>query len=88
VDTLAREAGMSRTVFAQRFSGLLGQTPMQYLASWRMHLADEMLRARRSSVAQIAERLGYQTETAFRRAFRRVRGVGPGDVRRRARAAL
>jgi AraC-like DNA-binding protein len=86
VETLAREAGMSRTVFAERFAGLLGQTPMQYLASWRMHLADEMLREQRSSVARIAERLGYQTEAAFRRAFRRVRGVGPGDVRRRARA--
>ena len=88
VDTLAREAGMSRTVFAERFAKLLGKTPMQYLASWRMHLADEMLRVRHSSVAQIAERLGYQTETAFRRAFRRVRGVGPGDVRRRARGGL
>jgi AraC-like DNA-binding protein len=85
VDTLARTAGMSRTVFADRFAALLGHTPMQYLASWRMHLAEEMLRERRSSVAQIAERLGYQTEAAFRRAFRRVRGVGPGDVRRRAR---
>jgi len=85
VDTLAREAGMSRTVFAERFAKLLGKTPMQYLASWRMHLADEMLRVRHSSVAQIAERVGYQTETAFRRAFRRVRGVGPGDVRRRIR---
>jgi AraC-like DNA-binding protein len=85
VDTLAREAGMSRTVFAERFAALLDRTPMQYLAAWRMHLADEMLKARRSSVAQVAERLGYQTETAFRRAFRRVRGVGPGDVRRRAR---
>jgi AraC-like DNA-binding protein len=85
VDTVAREAGMSRTVFAERFARLLGQTPMQYLAGWRMHLADEMLRVRHSSVAQIAERLGYQTETAFRRAFKRVRGVGPGDVRRRAR---
>ncbi len=69
----------------ERFAALLGQTPMQYLASWRMHLAEEMLRERRSSVAQIADRLGYQTEAAFRRAFRRVRGVGPGDVRRRAR---
>ena len=86
VDTLAREAGMSRTVFAERFAALLGRTPMQYLAAWRMHLADGMLRVRRSSVAQVAELLGYQTETAFRRAFRRVRGVGPGDVRRRARA--
>jgi len=61
--------------------GLLGQTPMQYLAMWRMHLAKQMLRERRASVAQIAERLGYQTEAAFRR----VRGVGPGDVRRQAR---
>jgi AraC-like DNA-binding protein len=84
VDSLAREAGMSRTVFAERFMTLLGRTPMQYLAAWRMHLADEMLRSR-SSVAQVADRLGYQTEAAFRRAFKRVRGVGPGDVRRRAR---
>ena len=55
-----------------------------YLAEWRMHFADEMLRARGSSVAQVAERVGYQTEAAFRRAFRRVRGLGPGDLRRRA----
>ncbi len=86
VETLARAAHMSRTVFAERFAGLLGQTPMQYLATWRMHLAEQMLRERRASVAQIAEKLGYQTEVAFRRAFRRVRGVGPGDVRRRARS--
>ena len=85
VDALARKASMSRTVFADRFAALLGCTPMQYLAAWRMHLADEMLKLGRSSVAQVAERLGYQTESAFRRAFRRVRGVGPGDVRRRAR---
>lgn len=85
VETLAREAHMSRTVFAERFVALLGQTPMQYLAAWRMHLAEQMLRERRASVAQIAERLGYQTEAAFRRAFRRVRGVGLGEVRRRAR---
>ena len=50
-----------------------------------MHLAEEMLSDRRSSAAQVADRLGYQTEAAFRRAFRRVHGVGPGDVRRRAR---
>ena len=85
VHTLARKAGMSRTAFAERFAALLGRTPMQYLAAWRMHLADEMLRVERASVAQVAERLGYQTETAFRRAFKRLRGIGPGDVRRRAR---
>ena len=88
VDTLAHEAGMSRTVFADRFVGLVGLTPMQYVATWRMHLAEGMLKEDRSSVAQIAERLGYQTEAAFRRAFRRVRGVAPGDVRRRARAGM
>ena len=86
IRTLAREVGMSRSVFAARFARLLGQSPMQYLAAWRMHLADAMLKARRSSVAQIAERLGYQTETSFRRAFRRVRGIAPGEVRRNARA--
>jgi len=84
VDTLAREANMSRTVFAARFMLLLGQTPMQYLASWRMHLAEEMLRGGRFSVAQVAERLGYRGETAFRRAFKRIRGVGPGEVRRKS----
>ncbi|HEY1326932.1 MAG TPA: AraC family transcriptional regulator [Casimicrobiaceae bacterium] len=86
VHTLAREAAMSRAVFAERFAMLLGRTPMQYVAAWRMHLADEMLRAGRASVAQVAERLGYQTETAFRRAFKRVRGIGPGGVRRSARS--
>lgn len=86
VETLAREAGMSRTVFAARFVALLGETPMRYLANWRMHLADELLRERRCSVAQIADRMGYQTESAFRRAFKRVRGVGPGEVRRAARS--
>ena len=86
VDALAREARMSRTMFAYRFAELLGNTPMQYLTAWRMHLADEMLADRRLSVAEIASRLGYQTETAFRRAFRRVRGLGPGSVRRLARA--
>jgi transcriptional regulator GlxA family with amidase domain len=60
VETLAREARMSRTVFAERFATLLGQTPMQYLAGWRMHLAHEMLRAPHASVAQVAEQLGYQ----------------------------
>ena len=85
VETLASEASMSRTV-SRNVLRDFGQTPMQYLTKWRMHLADEMLRARGSSVAQVAERVGYQTEAAFRRAFRRVRGLGPGDVRRRAQA--
>jgi AraC-like DNA-binding protein len=58
---------------------------MQYVAAWRMHLAEEMLKVGHTSVAQVAERLGYQTETSFRRAFKRLRGMGPGRVRRSAR---
>jgi AraC-like DNA-binding protein len=85
VDALAREVGMSRTVFAERFASFLGQTPMQYLATWRMHLAEEMFRDGRTPVAQVAAQVGYRTESAFRRAFKRVRGVGPGDARRKAR---
>jgi len=79
---LAERAGLSRTAFAQRFAQITGQSPMAYLAEWRMQLADGLLRDRRLSVAQIAERLGYETEAAFRRAFKRIRGIGPGQVRR------
>jgi AraC family transcriptional regulator, activator of mtrCDE len=84
LDALAAEAGLSRTAFAQRFSSVVGETPMNYLAGWRMQLADEQLRDRQRSVAQIAEALGYATEAAFRRAFKRIRGVPPGAVRRKA----
>jgi AraC-like DNA-binding protein len=84
VERLASEAGLSRTVFAQRFLRLLGKTPMQYVVAWRMQTADRLLRERRHSVAAIAERMGYGTEASFRRAFKRVRGTGPGRVRRPA----
>jgi AraC family transcriptional regulator, activator of mtrCDE len=83
---LARQAGMSRTAFAMRFSAVVGEPPMQYLAKWRMQRAETLLRDRRLSVAQVAERLGYSTEAAFRRAFKRLRGIGPGETRRVARA--
>lgn len=79
---LAERAHLSRTLFSQRFAELVGEPPMQYLAAWRMQLAEAWLREQRYSVAQVAERLGYGTEAAFRRAFKRHRGVGPGRVRR------
>jgi AraC family transcriptional regulator, activator of mtrCDE len=79
---LAECAGMARTAFAQRFGLIMGDTPMNYLATWRMQQADRLLRDRRLSVARVAEQLGYSTEAAFRRAFKRIRGVGPGEVRR------
>lgn len=87
VDTLAQVAGMSRTSFSVEFSRCLGVSPFQYLTEWRIAEARRLLRDRRLSVAAVAERLGYQSEAAFRRTFKRVQGVGPGEVRRRPAAA-
>jgi AraC-like DNA-binding protein len=84
VGSLALAAGMSRTSFAERFNAVLGETPMHYLTGWRMQLADTALRHGDKSVAQIAGEVGYETEAAFRRVFKRWRGVGPGSVRRGA----
>lgn len=82
VASLARVAGMSRTVFAQRFAEVLGQTPIEYLTRWRMQLAQQWLRERREPVSIVAKKLGYETETAFRRAFQRITGMTPGRLRR------
>lgn len=87
VEDLAGVAGMSRTSFAERFAAVLGETPLRYLTGWRMQLADAALRDGRKGVAQIAGEVGYETEAAFRRAFKRLRGIAPGAVRRAARAA-
>ncbi len=81
VAQLAGIACLSRTAFAQRFSQALGQSPIQYLTRWRMTVALGLLRDPRLSVAAIAEQLGYQTEAAFRRSFKRVHGSGPGQFR-------
>lgn len=85
VATLAEVALQSRTAFAQAFSDLLGVSPIEYLTHWRMNEAARILRDPRQSVAAAAERLGYQTEAAFRRAFKKHHGFGPGEVRRAAR---
>ena len=84
VASLADEARLSRTAFAERFAEVLEQTPYQYLTRWRMTQALRLLRDVRLSVAHVAERLGYQTEAAFRRSFKRVHGFGPGIVRRKS----
>jgi AraC-like DNA-binding protein len=81
-ESLAHEVGMSRSAFAQHFSSLVGQPPMQYLATWRMHLAAQRLREGRNSVAQIAFGIGYDSEAAFSRAFKRQFGTSPGTWRR------
>ena len=78
---LAEVAHLSRTAFCEHFAEVLGMAPMQYLTEWRMAEALRLLRDPTHSVARIAERLGYQTEAAFRRAFKRVQGFAPGKVR-------
>lgn len=82
LDELARTAGASRSVLAERFQQLVGASPMQHLAQWRMLLASNLLRSGSTPLNQIAETVGYQTDTAFIRAFRREYGVPPGAWRR------
>ncbi len=88
IASLAREVSMSRSAFAARFRDLVGETPMQYLTRWRMHVATTQLREGGATVAQLAHRLGYQSEAAFSRAFKRVVGVSPGSLRRRDSGTL
>jgi AraC family transcriptional regulator, activator of mtrCDE len=85
VALLAEAAHMSRTSFANHFAAVLGTGPIEYLTQWRMTEAQRLLTDPRTSVAAVADRLGYKTEAAFRRAFKRVTGVGPGTVRRQER---
>jgi AraC-like DNA-binding protein len=82
VQRLAEVACMSRTAFAERFAEVLGTSPHQYLTELRMTEALRLLRDPRLSVIAIAEQLGYQSEAAFRRTFKRVHGQGPGALRR------
>lgn len=81
VGTLATEVAMSRSAFAARFADLVGETPMHYLARWRMHLALTRLREEGLTLAELASDLGYRSEAAFSRAFKRFMGVSPGSVR-------
>ena len=87
VETLARAAGTSRSVLAERFQHLIGIAPMEYLTQWRMLLAANLLRGSSAPLARVAEDVGYQTDTAFIRAFRREYGVPPATWRRRQSAA-
>ena len=77
LQALAERVGMSRSVFAQRFKETVGTTPMEYLARWRMMLAGERLKQPGDSISAIASSLGYESESAFGKAFRRVMGSSP-----------
>ncbi len=79
---------MSRSAFAQRFRSLLNMTPMKYLTLWRMSEARRMLQHTQLSMAQIAERTGYESEAAFRKAFRQTIGEPPGGYRARLQAPV
>jgi AraC-like DNA-binding protein len=88
VDVLAQEAATSRSALAQRFTRLLGESPIRYLSGWRMHLAKQMLRDRGDNIQAIAERVGYESEPAFNRAFKKATGCPPATWRRAAARAI
>jgi AraC-like DNA-binding protein len=87
IASLAREAGLSRSVLAERFRHYLDATPMAYLTHWRLQLGAQRLARTGHSVAQIAAEVGYESEAAFNRAFKRVFAVPPARFRRQSRAA-
>lgn len=82
VASLAEEAGMSRSVFSGLFKDTMDMTPMAYLTSWRMRLAAQRLKNGDKNLAMLSEQLGYQSEAAFRRTFKKVIGVAPGAMNR------
>jgi AraC-like DNA-binding protein len=87
VEELAGEVGLSRSALAERFTGLIGQPPMQYLTRWRLQLAANLLRTGSGNVASVAADVGYDSEAAFNRAFKRELGVTPAAWRRAPAAA-
>jgi AraC-like DNA-binding protein len=82
LERLAREVGLSRTIFADRFSHYVEVSPMQYLAHWRLQLARRLLERPGVSIAQAGAEVGYESEAAFNRAFKKQVGVPPGSWRR------
>ena len=87
VASLAHEVAMSRSAFAARFAELAGESPMHYVTRWRMQIAASALREGTVTVGELAAQLGYHSEAAFSRAFKRFTGRSPGAVRRANDAA-
>jgi AraC-like DNA-binding protein len=84
VETLAAASGMSRSAFALRFKELLGETPLEYLTNWRMYKATGMLQKGDKKLFEVAQFVGYDSDAAFSKAFKRVFGVAPREYRRSA----
>ena len=82
VGRLAGELAVSRSILADRFTEMVGQPPMRYLAQWRLQLASDLLRSTDDSLAEIADRIGYESEAAFSRAFKRRFAASPAIWRK------
>ena len=76
---------MSRSAFSERFKTLIGEPPLSYLSRWRLHSAARLLRLTNAKLGHVARRVGYESEVAFHRAFKRALGASPGEYRRLAR---
>jgi AraC-like DNA-binding protein len=84
IEKLGKDVGLSRSVLAERFADLVGMPPMQYLAKWRMQIASGLLNGGNPNIATVAAEIGYASEAAFSRAFKKMVGMPPSDWRRRA----
>jgi AraC-like DNA-binding protein len=82
VDELARKVALSRSALAERFAALVGEPPIQYLMRWRLALAAAALRSGNQAIVRVAEESGYESESAFNRAFKREFGTPPAAWRR------
>ena len=87
VASLADAVAMSRSAFAARFKELVGEPPVQYITRWKMNLAFTWLKEKDLALGELADRLGYQSEAAFSRAFKRFIGLSPGAARQQAAVA-
>jgi AraC-like DNA-binding protein len=86
LDALASQVGASRSVLAERFIRFLGESPLAYLARWRLQLAARKIETTRNTILQVALDVGYESEAAFNRAFKREFGLPPAQYRKKIQA--
>ncbi|AOT08053.1 AraC family transcriptional regulator [Pseudoalteromonas luteoviolacea] len=82
VERMAHSVGMSRSAFANLFHEIIGMTPLSYLSQWRMHIAQDLLKEGKESMISVAEQVGYRSEASFSKAFKKIIGISPGQLRR------